>query len=269
VIPAAGFGTRFLPATKAIPKELLPVAGKPVIQYVVEEAAAAGITRIVLVLSHGKEAILEHFGRNAKLETTLKKSGKTEVLQSLQTLPRGVKIQVVYQEQMRGLGDAVLCTREAVGDEPFAVLMGDTILHSARSTISPTARLVEAHGICKTSVIAIEKVPLERVAHYGVIAGEPMRHGLWRVNDMVEKPAPAEAPSQMAVCSRYVLTSDIFDKLARTKRGKGGEIQLTDALRLQCAETPIHALEAHAKRYDIGNKDGFLAANIAFARLGL
>jgi len=262
VIPAAGFGTRFLPAAKAVPKEMLPVVDKPVIQYVVEEAVASGITDLVLVISRGKRAIEEHFDRHAELEALLEARGRGSEAAALRRISEQATIHYVFQPQMRGLGDAVRCARRHVGDEPFAVLLGDTILEAAQAA---TRQLMEVFGRCGTSVVAVEEVPLERVSRYGVIRGEALDERVWRVDDMVEKPSPAEAPSRLAVCSRYLLTPDIFDKLDRTPAGKGGEIQLTDALRMQARERPIHACRIEATRHDIGNAAGFLQANLQLA----
>ncbi|NLL84448.1 MAG: UTP--glucose-1-phosphate uridylyltransferase GalU [Lentisphaerae bacterium] len=262
VIPAAGFGTRFLPATKAVPKEMLPVVDKPVIQYVVEEAVASGISEITVVVSSDKRAIREHFGRHMVLEHFLERRGRVEEAAALKRLAEMVKIDYVLQPEMRGLGDAIGCAREQVGDEPFAVLLGDTIVESVEPV---TMQLISAYKKCGTSVVAVEEVPLERVSRYGVISGKVIDGGLWRVDKMVEKPLPDEAPSRLVVCSRYLLTPDIFTKLERVKPGKGGEIQLTDALQLQAAESPIHAVEVDAVRYDVGNAAGFVRANLALA----
>lgn len=262
VIPAAGFGTRFLPAAKAVPKEMLPVVDKPVIQYVVEEAVAAGITDIVIVISRGKRAIEEHFDRHAELEAVLEAKGRTDEAAALRRISQQASIHYVFQPQMRGLGDAVRCARHHVGDEPFALLLGDTIIEAGRAATRQLVDVFERYG---TSVVAVEEVPLERVSRYGVISGEALDERVWRVDDMVEKPTPTEAPSRLAVCSRYLLTPDIFEKLDRTPVGKGGEIQLTDALRLQAHERPIHACCLEATRHDIGNVTGFLKANLKLA----
>ncbi len=264
VIPAAGFGTRFLPATKAVPKEMLPVVDVPIVQRIVEEAVQSGIRDIVLVIGRGKRAIEEHFDRNVELELALEKKGKAEILEAVRAPTGLADIHFVWQHEMRGLGDAVRCARAHVGDEPFAVLLGDTLLQP-RAGIPATRRLVDAYERTGTSVLALEEVPLERVSKYGVIKGESLGGGLWRVDDMVEKPAPEEAPSRMAVASRYVLTPDIFDALDRIPPGKGGELQLTDALRLLAAKRPFHGFQVDSTRWDAGNALGYLKVNIAYA----
>lgn len=262
VIPAAGFGTRFLPAAKAVPKEMLPVVDKPVIQYVVEEAVAAGITDIIIIISRGKRAIEEHFDRHFELEALLEGKGRGTEAAALRRISELAAIHYVYQPQMRGLGDAVRCARHHVGQEPFAVLLGDTIIEAVQPA---TRQLVEVYEQVGTSVVAVEEVPLEKVSRYGVIRGEALAERLWRVDDLVEKPTAAEAPSRLAVCSRYVLTPDIIDKLDRTPAGKGGEVQLTDGLRLQARERPLHACRIEAVRHDIGDAVGFLKANLRLA----
>lgn len=262
VIPAAGFGTRFLPAAKAVPKEMLPVVDKPVIQYVVEEAVAAGITDIIIVISRGKRAIVEHFDRHFELEALLESKGRDSDAAALRRISEQASIHYVFQPQMRGLGDAVRCARHHVGQEPFAVLLGDTIIESS---CAATRQLIDVYERFGTSVVAVEEVPLERVSRYGVIRGEEIAERVWRVLDLVEKPAAAEAPSRLAVCSRYLLTADIFDKLDQTLPGKGGEIQLTDALRLQARERPFHACRIEAVRHDVGDALGFLKANLKLA----
>ena len=262
VIPAAGFGTRFLPVSKAIPKEMVPVVDRPVIQYVVEEAVAAGIEEIIIIVSKGKEAIAAHFSRNEELERYLEAKGRHEDAAVIRAVAECARFRFIEQREMRGLGDAVLCAKEVVGDEPFALLMGDTIIQSEEPV---TRQLVEAYKRYGTSVVAVEEAPVEKVSRYGVIRG--VRSGDdWRVEGMVEKPSPAEAPSRLAVCSRYLLTPDIFDKLSRTPPGKGGEIQLTDALCLQIAERPIHAVQVRGYRHDIGNAAGFLKANLMLSQ---
>lgn len=264
VIPAAGFGTRFLPATKAVPKEMLPVVDVPIVQHIVEEAVESGIRDIVLVIGRGKRAIEEHFDRNVELELALEKKGKAEILEAVRAPTGLADIHFVWQHEMRGLGDAVRRARAHVGGEPFAVLLGDTLLQP-HGDVPATRQILDAYERTGTSVLALEEVPLERVGKYGVIKGESLGGGLWRVDDMVEKPAPEEAPSRMAVASRYVLTPDIFDALDRIPPGKGGELQLTDALRLLAAKRPFHGFQVDATRWDAGNALGYLEVNIAYA----
>ena len=259
VIPAAGFGTRFLPATKSQPKEMLPVVDKPVIQYVVEEAVASGITDILMIIGRGKRAIEEHFDRSFELELELEAKGKLKELESIRRISNLANIHFVWQKQMLGLGDAIRCARHHVGDEPFAVLLGDTIVDGSPPA---TRQLLDVFEQCGTSVVALEEVPRERVSRYGVVQAEPLAGRTVRVLDLVEKPAPEKAPSNLVIASRYVLTPDIFDLIDQVKPGKGGEIQITDALRLQARQKPIHGCRIDARRLDIGNTLGFIRANI-------
>ncbi len=259
VIPAAGFGTRFLPATKSQPKEMLPVVDIPVIQYVVEEAVASGITDIVMIIGRGKRAIEEHFDRSFELEAELEAKGKHRELEAIRRISRLADIHFIWQKQMLGLGDAIRCARHHVGNEPFAVLLGDTILHGKPPA---TRQLLDVFRKHHTSVVALEAVSRERVSRYGIVAHEPVDERVCRVMDLVEKPAPDKAPSNLAIASRYVLTPDIFALLDEVKPGKNGEIQITDALRLQAQRQPIHGCRIDARRLDIGNTLGFIKANI-------
>ena len=270
VIPAAGFGTRFLPATKCSPKEMLPIVDTPVIQYVVEEAVASGITDILMVIGRGKRAIEEHFDRSAELEWELEAKGKLDQLRQIRRISELANIHFVWQKRMLGLGDAIRCAEAHVGDEPFAVLLGDTLLQST-SGVPAVKQLIDAYEATKTSVVAVEAVTPEKVSKYGVIAGEPEKDigdgKIWRVDDLVEKPAPEEAPSNYAIASRYVLTPDVFSALHDVRPGKGGEIQLTDALRLLAHASPIHARIIDAVRHDVGNHMGFIKTNIIYGLL--
>lgn len=259
VIPAAGFGTRFLPATKSQPKEMLPVLDTPVIQYVVEEAVASGITDIIMVIGRGKRAIEEHFDRSFELEMELEAKGKRRELERIRHISNLANIHFIWQRQMLGLGDAIRCARHHVGDEPFAVLLGDTIVSGK---VPATRQLLNVFAHCNTSVLALEEVSAERVSHYGIVKAEPLKNNVVRVLDLVEKPTPEQAPSNLAVASRYVLTPDIFDLIDQVHPGKHGEIQITDALRLQTRDKPIHGCRIDARRMDIGNTLGFLKANI-------
>jgi UTP--glucose-1-phosphate uridylyltransferase len=240
VIPVAGFGTRMLPAAKAVPKELLPVLDRPTVQYVVEECADAGLDDVLLVTSRDKRAIEDHFDRNAELESRLAAGGKQGLLASINDLMARVKIHAVRQPEQRGLGDAVYHARRHVGEEPFVCLLGDTIFSSAGGAPSPATQLVHAFGELGTSIIGLEEVPPEKVSRYGIVGGQLIRDGLMRLDRLVEKPAPESAPSRFAIAARYLLTPAIFDCLARTPRGKGGEIQLTDALQLLLLREPVH-----------------------------
>ena len=263
VIPAAGFGTRFLPFTKAVPKELIPVVDKPTLQYVVEEAAAAGITDILMVVSSGKNAIQDHFTSNFSLETRLKNTGKSKLLAELRKINNLANIHYIYQQELKGLGDAVLMGKSFVGNEPFAILLGDTITTSDSSPV--ISQLLAAHEKNNSSVVAVEEVPMEKVSRYGVIDAVETDTGLYKINRLVEKPAVENAPSNLAIASRYVFTPEIFSCLERTRRGKGDEIQLTDAMLDMLKEHDIYGLKFDGRRHDIGNKLDFVKATIEFA----
>ena len=266
VIPAAGFGTRFLPATKCSPKEMLPIVDTPVIQYVVEEAVASGITDILMVIGRGKRAIEEHFDRSAELEWELEAKGKLDQLRQIRRISELANIHFVWQKRMLGLGDAIRCAEAHVGREPFAVLLGDTLLQST-SGVPAMRQLIETFEETGTCVVAAEEVPRERVSKYGVISGEPISGKVWRVDDLVEKPDPEEAPSNLVIASRYLLTPDIFEALRDVRPGKGGEIQLTDALKLLAHVSPLHARVIDAVRHDVGNHMGFIKTNIIYGLL--
>ena len=264
VIPAAGYGTRFLPISKAIPKEMLPLVDKPVIQYVVEEAVASGITDILMVISRSKRAIEEHFHPAFDLEAELEGKGRTEELEELRKLQSMARIHFVWQPKMGGLGDAILYAREHVGNEPFAVLLGDTVVttaDAARPVTRQLADVVERHG---GSAVALQEVPLEKVSRYGILGGEEIAPGLMRATQFVEKPKPEEAPSRLAVSARYVLSPAIFAHLEKTPKGKGGEVQLTDAMASLMKEEALYGLRYDGQRHDIGNKLDFIKANLHF-----
>lgn len=261
VIPAAGFGTRFLPATKSQPKEMLPIVDTPVIQYVVEEAVASGITDILMIIGKGKRAIEEHFDRSYELEEALAAKGRTAELEALRRISTLANIHFVWQREMNGLGDAVSYARAHVGREPFAVLLGDTVLESETPVTRQLADAYDRHG---GSVVILEEVPREKVSRYGVISGRPMDGGLYRVDDFIEKPSPEEAPSNLAFAGRYVFAPEIFDYLERTPRGKNNEIQLTDAMRAMVREHPMYGLRLRGRRHDIGNKLDYLKTNVTF-----
>jgi len=262
VIPAAGFGTRFLPVAKAVPKEMLPLVDKPVIQYVVEEAVASGITDILIVISRGKRAIEEHFHPAPELEAELEAKGRSAELEDLRRLHSLARIHYVWQPRMGGLGDAVLQAREHVGDEPFAVLLGDTVVTTGGAPLTrQLADVVEAHG---GSAVALQEVSAENVSRYGILGGPEVAPGLFRAESFVEKPAPAEAPSRLAVSARYVLSPGIFRQLEQTPRGRGGELQLTDAMAALMGREVLHGLRYEGQRHDIGNKLDFIAANVRF-----
>lgn len=261
VIPAAGLGTRFLPATKAQPKEMLPIVDKPCIQYIIEEAIDSGIEDILIITGRNKRAIEDHFDRAVELEMTLKEQGKYELLGLVQELSR-VTIHYVRQKEPKGLGHAVLCARHFVGNEPFAVLLGDDIVDAKVPVLK---QLMDVYEGCGGSVLGVQEVPLERAPSYGIVKPSPVSERLWRAEDLVEKPSIEEAPSRLAVLGRYIISPAIFDILETTPPGRGGEIQLTDALKTLSESEPIYAYEFEGRRYDVGDKQGFLEATVDFA----
>jgi UTP--glucose-1-phosphate uridylyltransferase len=262
VIPAAGFGTRFLPATKSQPKEMLPVVDKPVIQYVVEEAVASGITDILMVIGKGKRAIEEHFDRSFELENMLEAKGRVKELEAMRQISNLADIHFVWQKELNGLGDAVRCARHHVGNEPFAVLLGDTLMESNTPV---TKQLMKVFDRYQEPVVALEEVERSKVSRYGVIAGQEVLDGVFLVTDFIEKPSVEEAPSNLAIASRYILTPDIFGYIDQTGRGRNNEIQLTDALRRQIADRAAYGLRFEGRRHDAGNKLDFIKTNILFA----
>jgi UTP--glucose-1-phosphate uridylyltransferase len=264
VFPAAGLGTRFLPATKAQPKEMLPLVDKPIIQYVIEEAVAAGITQIIIVTGRGKNAIEDHFDVSYELEKLLEERGKTELLDQVRTISNMISVSYVRQKETLGLGHAVLVAKDLVGDEPFAVMLGDDIIDAAVPCMRQMVEVFERH---EGPVVAVHQVPRDEISAYGVIAGqpEPTNDRLFRVSDMVEKPKREDAPSDLAIIGRYILTPDIFGILERTPRDKGGEIQLTNGIRVLAERRPVYAYRFEGRRHDAGNKLGFLKATVEFA----
>lgn len=264
VIPAAGFGTRFLPATKATPKEMLPIVDKPTIQYIVEEALESGIEEILIISGHAKRAIEDHFDSAPALEIELEKKGKTELLKLVQEIG-AIKVHYIRQREMRRLGDAVLCARTFMQDEPFAVLLGDDVVYNGNGR--PALRqLMDVYQETGSSVLGCQMVPKEKVSSYGIVKGEPTDNPrMMRVLDMVEKPATEDAPSRMAVLGRYIITPAIFDILAHTLPGRGNEVQLTDALQVLAKRQPVYAYDFEGIRYDVGDKLGFLKATVEFA----
>ncbi len=262
VIPVAGLGTRFLPATKAQPKEMLPLVDTPVIQYVVEEAIRAGIESLVMVTGRGKAAIENHFDVSFELEDTLRRRGKQEDLDLVQNISHLAQFAYVRQGEPLGLGHAVLCARHAVGDETFALLLGDDVFDDRDSGLEA---LIEAHHATGKSVVGVQEVPLDHVSRYGIVNAPAAPYGVWDVTSIVEKPSPADAPSRWAVVGRYVLEPRVFDHLAALEPGVGGEYQLTDALAALAREGRLVAASIPAKRYDTGNKLDYLKANVEFA----
>ncbi len=264
VIPAAGYGTRFLPVAKAVPKEMLPLIDKPVIQYVVEEAVASGITDILMVISRSKRAIEEHFAPAHDLEAELQAKSKVAELEDLRRIQSLARIHYVWQPKMGGLGDAIRYARAFVGNEPFAVLLGDTVVTSAdaeRPVTRQLAEVVETHG---GSCVALQEVSADKVSRYGIMGGDTIAPDIIRARTFVEKPKPEESPSRLAVSARYVLSASIFDHLDRTPPGKGGEVQLTDAMAAMMQQEPLHGLRYDGVRHDIGNKLDFIKANVFF-----
>jgi UTP--glucose-1-phosphate uridylyltransferase len=264
VIPAAGLGTRFLPATKAQPKEMLPIVDKPAIQYVVEEAVMAGLDDVLLVTGRGKRALEDHFDYAVELERQLAAAGKEDLLAAVRAVSQLAYVHYVRQGQPLGLGHAVGCARHHVGSESFAVLLGDDLIGEQERLLSRMVDLCDETG---RSVIAVMEFDDEELGKYGVVAAEPDpdHPDVYRVTDMVEKPGKANAPSNLCIIGRYVLTPDIFDHIATTKPGRGGEIQLTDAMRAQCREEPIRAIKFSGIRYDVGSKQDYLRATVELA----
>jgi len=263
VIPAAGLGTRFLPATKAVPKEMLPIVDKPTIQYIIEEAIKSGIEEILIITSRNKAAIEEHFDRNIELEQNLYENGKKDLLSMVQEISN-IRIHSVRQKVARGLGHAILCAKDFVGDEPFAVLLGDDVVYNDEKPA--LGQLMAAYDKWGGTVLGVQTVAKEATKLYGIISpGEKLTERTYGVQDMVEKPNPSEAPSNLAVLGRYVITPAIFDILEHTEPGKGGEIQLTDALKVLAKREKVFAYDFEGRRYDIGDKEGFLEACVEFA----
>ncbi len=262
VIPVAGLGTRFLPATKAQPKEMLPLVDKPVIQYIVEEAVAAGIEQIVFVTGRHKRAIEDHFDRNLELERALEEKGKEELLNIVKHIPDIADFIYIRQKEPKGLGHAVLTAEPVVGNEPFAVLLGDDVMVSNPPAIG---QLIEVYNRYRCSVIGVQEVKREEVSKYGIVGGKEIEPGVFKVDELVEKPSVEEAPSNLAISGRYILTPGIFEVLKKTPPGKGEEIQLTDALAGLSKREAIYATIMEGKRYDTGSKLGFLEATVDFA----
>ncbi|HEX2530973.1 MAG TPA: UTP--glucose-1-phosphate uridylyltransferase GalU [Burkholderiaceae bacterium] len=263
VFPVAGLGTRFLPATKASPKEMLPIVDKPLIQYAVEEAAAAGITEMIFVTGRGKQAIEDHFDKAYELEAELAAHGKVKLLTEIRSLlPKNLHYSYVRQSEALGLGHAVLCAQSLVGDEPFAVLLADDLIDAETPALLQMTQLFERYG---HSVVGVQNVPLEQANQYGIVRPQTMGVRIHRVEKIVEKPKPEEAPSTLGVVGRYIFTPEIFDFLEKTQPGAGGEIQLTDAIAAQLQTNPVLAYEFKGLRYDCGSKLGYLKAAVAYA----
>ena len=264
VIPAAGFGTRFLPETKAMPKEMLPIVDKPTIQYIVEEIKASGIEQILIISGHAKRAIEDHFDSSPELEQHLYESGKMDLLKEVRQVA-SVKIHYTRQQYMRGLGDAILCAKEFMDGEPFGVILGDDVVYNG-SGEPALKQLISQYDKTGGTSIGCQLVRPEQVSSYGIINGTPTENpDLLKVKNMIEKPSIEEAPSRFAALGRYVITPEVFKILEQTKPGKGGEIQLTDALRVMAKNGNVYAYNFKGKRYDTGNKLGYLKATVEFA----
>lgn len=263
VIPAAGLGTRFLPATKACPKEMLPIVDKPTIQYIIEEALASGIKDILIISGHNKRSIEDHFDRNPELELNLEEHGKIDLLEQVKAIA-DINIHYIRQKEPKGLGHAILCAKSFVGDEPFAVLLGDDVVYNDEKPC--LKQLIDVYNTNGGSVLGCQTVPQEKVSSYGIVASEATAaERIFKVTDMVEKPAVEEAPSRLAVLGRYVITPEIFSILERTEPGRGGEIQLTDALKVLAKQQNMYAYDFIGRRYDVGDKQGYLEATVEYA----
>ena len=263
VIPAAGLGTRFLPATKACPKEMLPIVDKPTIQYIIEEALASGIKDILIIIGHNKRSIEDHFDYNPELELNLREHGKDELLALVKEIG-DINLHYIRQKEPKGLGHAILCAKSFVGNEPFAVLLGDDVVYNEEKPC--LQQLLDVYDATGASVLGCQTVPQEKVSSYGIVASEATEDArIFKVNDMVEKPAVEEAPSRLAVLGRYVITPEIFAILEQTAPGRGGEIQLTDALKVLAKEQAMYAYDFVGRRYDVGDKHGYLEATVEYA----
>ena len=262
IIPAAGLGTRFLPATKAQPKEMLPIVDKPTIQYIIEEAVASGIEEILIITGRNKKCIEDHFDKSVELEMELEKNNKTELLDLVRGISDMVDIHYIRQKEPRGLGHAILCAKAFVGNEPFAVLLGDDVVDSEVPCLK---QLMDCYKEYKTSILGVQTVAKENVDKYGIVDGIHIEDRVYKVKNLVEKPAVEDAPSNVAILGRYIITPQIFDILSETKPGKGGEIQLTDALQTLIENEAMYAYNFEGRRYDVGDKLGFLQATVEFA----
>ncbi len=262
VIPAAGLGTRFLPATKAVPKEMLPIVDTPTLQYIIEEAAKSGIEDILIITGRGKRAIEDHFDKSYELENELARAGKTDYIENLEYISSLANIHYVRQKQALGLGHAILCAKSFVGNSPFAVLLGDDIVRSETPCLKQMMNVFDKYG---STVLGVQEVPGEDISKYGIVDAVPVEEKVHRVRGMVEKPSPKDAPSNIAVLGRYIITPEIFDLLENTRPGTGGEIQLTDALCDLAQKQSMYCYNFEGKRYDVGSKIGFLQATVEFA----
>ncbi|MGI6108524.1 MAG: UTP--glucose-1-phosphate uridylyltransferase GalU [Eubacteriaceae bacterium] len=262
VIPAAGLGTRFLPFTKSIPKEMLPIVDKPTIQYIIEEIVDSGIKDILIIIGRNKVVMVNHFDNVPELEFHLKQNGKEDELKIIEDITNMANIFTVRQKEAKGLGHAVLCAKEFVGDEPFAVVLGDDVVYNAEKPA--LKQMLDVYDRFGKSVIGVQRVPESETSKYGIISKQDVDGNVYKITDMVEKPPVEEAPSDLAVLGRYIITPEIFEILEHTGKGAGGEIQLTDALKELCGKDDVYACDFKGRRYDIGNKEGFLEATIEY-----
>ena len=262
VIPAAGLGTRFLPATKAQPKEMLPIVDKPTIQYIIEEAVASGIEEILVITGRNKRSIEDHFDKSVELELELETQHKDDLLKQIRDISNMINIHFIRQKEPKGLGHAINCARTFVGNEPFAVMLGDDIVDAKTPCLK---QLIDCYEENNTTILGVQEVAMENVDKYGIVDGVQISDRVYKVNNLVEKPQVDVAPSNVAILGRYIITSEIFDILDNTKPGKGGEIQLTDALKTLSSQQDMYAYIFEGRRYDVGDKLGFLEATVEFA----
>ena len=262
VIPAAGLGTRFLPATKAQPKEMLPIVDKPTLQYIIEEAVDSGIEEILIITGRNKKSIEDHFDKSVELELELEKKGKNELLEKVQKISSMASIYYIRQKEPKGLGDAIYCAKSFIGNEPFAVMLGDDIVDSETPCLK---QLIDTYDEYRTTVLGVQKVNEHDVDKYGIISAKHIEDRVYKVKDLVEKPEIDKAPSNIAILGRYIITPEIFNILEKLPPGKGGEVQLTDALKMLSKKEAMYAYVFEGKRYDVGDKLGFLEATVDFA----
>ena len=261
IIPAAGLGTRFLPATKAQPKEMLPIVDKPAIQYIIEEAIASGIEEILIITGRNKRSIEDHLDKSVELENQLKEQGKYDLLGLIEEISQ-VDIHYIRQKEAKGLGHAVLCAKQFVGNEPFAVMLGDDIVDAE---VPCLRQLIDVYDDCQGTVLGVQEVAKDKVSSYGIVNPKKVKENIWQAVDLIEKPSVEEAPSQLAVLGRYILEPEIFALLEKTEPGRGNEIQLTDAICKLAHEKPVYAYNFSGRRYDIGDKQGYLEATVEYA----
>lgn len=262
VIPAAGLGTRFLPATKAQPKEMLPIVDKPTLQFIIEEAVDSGIEEILIITGRNKTSIENHFDKSVELELELENKGKNDLLEEVRKISDMVNIHYIRQKEPLGLGHAIHCAKSFIGNEPFAVLLGDDVVYAKKPCLK---QMIEAYDEYKTTILGVQEVPKEDVHKYGVVDGNHIANRVYNVNDLIEKPAIEDSPSNVAILGRYIINPAIFEILEHTKPGKGGEIQLTDALKELAQYEAMYAYIFEGRRYDVGDKQGFLEATVEYA----